>query len=298
MRSVSTRRRAAGGSSERRGRFLCAYLAFSDSRRESPRDLPLQSRELLPSVSSHLNPVPLHVLHRIIPAPLHPVHSRGDRLVKPMTLSSFLSRFEIFTGASRRPEPSQKMHASPPLCAHAGHGSGSPFSPRPTAKDPMSAPNPAMEASCAASSSAVEGSTRGTKDAPRRDDAHCTLDDRTRLVVRHIRVRGAAGAAREVQHAIAGIPREMRAKGCGEGSRLDAARAQMAPVAWTSSRYLSLVSKQEFLKISTVVRAPRGTSEFGGRKPTRAVCVPSADPPPLRHTVRRAEEWRFSIGRA
>ena len=66
-----------------------------------------------------MKPVPLHVLQRIMPAPLHAVHSRGDRLVKPRPLSSFLSRCEIFTGASRLPVPSQKMHVSPPLCAHA-----------------------------------------------------------------------------------------------------------------------------------------------------------------------------------
>ena len=163
--------------------------------------------------------MPLQVLHRIIPAPLHAVHSRGDRLVKPRTLSSFLSRFEIFTGASRLPEPSQKMHASAPLCAHAGHGSGSPFNPSPTANAPMTAPKPAMEASCAASSSAVDGIALGTEDAPRRP-VGTHVADRRELVSTRARVGAAAGAARAVQLAIAGIT--------GIDERVNAARRRVS----------------------------------------------------------------------
>ena len=56
-------------------------------------------------------------------------------------------------GASLRPVPMQNTHSSPPLCAHAGHGSGSPFRPLPTAAMPVNRPRPATDHSCAASSS-------------------------------------------------------------------------------------------------------------------------------------------------
>mmetsp|Transcript_5948 Transcript_5948/g.25299 ORF Transcript_5948/g.25299 Transcript_5948/m.25299 type:complete len:467 (-) Transcript_5948:72-1472(-) len=86
------------------------------------------------------------------------------------------------------------MHASPPLCAHAGHGSGSPFNPSPTANAPMTAPKPAMEASCAASSSAVDGIALGTEDAPRRP-VGTPVADRRELVSTRARVGAAAGFA-------------------------------------------------------------------------------------------------------
>lgn len=70
-------------------------------------------------------PVPLHVLQRIIPAPLQPVHSIGDLFVKPRTESSLSSLFEVSTGVSLLPVELQNIQASPPAVAQDGHGFGS-----------------------------------------------------------------------------------------------------------------------------------------------------------------------------
>jgi len=231
--------------------------------------------------------VPLHVLHRIIPAPLHAVHSRGDRLVKPRTLSSFLSRCEIFTGASRLPVPSQKMHVSPPLCAHAGHGSGSPFSPKPTANAPMTAPKPAMEASCAASSSAVDGIALGTpRDAPRRPVGTHVADRRGVLLTR-ARVSGAAGAARAVQLAIAGIA-DISERGNAARRRVSTPRA----LEWHARRQRAVLDEEKIAPLGS--QSASTSSGFGGKRDTRV----SLDVPLLGATTRDAERLGISFDRA
>ena len=151
------------------------------------------------------------------------------------------------------------MHASPPLCAHAGHGSGSPFKPSPTANAPMTAPKPAMEASCAASSSAVDGIALGTEDAPRRPvGTHVVgVDARAR---RRRRRGGTRGPARHRGH-----HRYRRASERGDTSRLNRARAGMALAASTSrSRTRAIFTR----------RAPLGspsasTSSGCGKRDTR-----------------------------
>ena len=84
-------------------------------------------------------PDPLHARHRIIPAPLHAVHSYGFLRVSPRTPSSFLSRCVIFTGVDRRPDASQNAHGSPPVVEHAAHGLGSPLAPSASAVRPSAA---------------------------------------------------------------------------------------------------------------------------------------------------------------
>ena len=95
------------------------------------------------------NPVPLHVLHRIMPElPLHAaVHSNGLLRAGP---GRCRPRGRVVRDLHRGFSPPVPSRCTGPLCAHAGHGSGSPFRPRATAKPPMITPKPAMEASCAA----------------------------------------------------------------------------------------------------------------------------------------------------
>ena len=87
-------------------------------------------------ISYYTYPLPLHVLQRIIPAPLQAVHSIGDRLVKPSTESSRLSLFVISIGVSLLPVALQNIHASPPEVAQDGHGFGSDFKPCAIARPP------------------------------------------------------------------------------------------------------------------------------------------------------------------
>ena len=127
-------------------------------------------------------PDPLHARHRIIPAPLHAVHSYGFLRVSPRTPSSFLSRCVIFTGVDRRPDASQNAHGSPPVVEHAAHGLGSPLAPSASAVRPSAATVPATLTSCVVSygstpSSARAGARRcATRDA-RRARARPSLDD-------------------------------------------------------------------------------------------------------------------------
>lgn len=92
--------------------------------------------KLLKIIHNYTYPEPLHVLQRIIPAPLQPVHSIGDRRVKPSTESSRLSFFVISMGVSLLPVALQKMHASPPDVAQDGQGFGSDFKPCTIARPP------------------------------------------------------------------------------------------------------------------------------------------------------------------
>lgn len=96
------------------------------------------------------------------------VHSSGLLRVNPKMLSSLRSLLLILMGASLRPVPSQKMHVSPPRCAHAGHGSGSPLSPRPTASPPNTTAVASTVSFCAASSSSGDGTAAVTVSIPRR----------------------------------------------------------------------------------------------------------------------------------
>jgi hypothetical protein len=90
------------------------------------------------------------------------VHSIGLRRVSPMMLSSLASLLLTLIGASLRPVASQKIQASPPLCAHAGHGSGSPFNPSPTASPPKTSAIAMAFSLCAASNASSVGNTAVT----------------------------------------------------------------------------------------------------------------------------------------
>ena len=105
-------------------------------------------------------PDPLHARHRIIPAPLHAVHSYGFLRVSPRTPSSFLSRCVIFTGVDRRPDASQNAHGSPPVVEHAAHGLGSPLAPSASAVRPSAATVPATLTSCVVSYGSTPSSAR------------------------------------------------------------------------------------------------------------------------------------------
>ena len=96
----------------------------------------LEYLKIFSRISYYTYPLPLHVLQRIIPAPLQAVHSIGDRLVKPSTESSRLSLFVISIGVSLLPVALQNIHASPPEVAQDGHGFGSDFKPCAIARPP------------------------------------------------------------------------------------------------------------------------------------------------------------------
>ena len=154
----------------------------------------------------------------------------------------------------------------------------------------MTAPKPAMEASCAASSSAVDGIALGTpRDAPRRPVGTHVADRRGVLLTR-ARVSGAAGAARAVQLAIAGIA-DISERGNAARRRVATPRA----LEWHARRQRAVLDEDGLSLRSPLGSQSASTSSgFGGKRDTRV----SLDVPLLGATTRDAERLGISFDRA